>query len=124
LDAESALRLVEPRLADVLFILTITNSVVNPYVYGSYASEMRTKCLKWFWPDLLRRRQQQQVQQQQLLLRQQRRGRPAADGASLGHCATASVPNCGVAVVAPAARRAESLRISRRKYYERNDARG
>ena len=48
LDPASALRHVDPRVADVLFILTITNSVVNPYVYGSYASEMRTKCLSWF----------------------------------------------------------------------------
>ena len=33
----------------ILFIpfQTISNSVVNPYVYGSYASEMRGKCLKW-----------------------------------------------------------------------------
>ena len=48
LDQASAERLVDPRLADVLFILTISNSVVNPYVYGSYASEMRGKCLKWW----------------------------------------------------------------------------
>lgn len=48
IDSDSAMRSVDPRVADVLFILTITNSVVNPYVYGSYASEMRTKCLKWF----------------------------------------------------------------------------
>jgi hypothetical protein len=47
LDQASAEQLVDPRLADVLFILTISNSVVNPYVYGSYASEMRGKCLKW-----------------------------------------------------------------------------
>jgi hypothetical protein len=113
------MRLVEPRLADVLFILTITNSVVNPYVYGSYASEMRTKCLSWFWPDLLRRRQQQQQQQaqqqQHLMLRQNRRRPAGQEAVSLGHCATASVPNCGVSVVAPVARRSESLRINRRK---------
>jgi hypothetical protein len=30
---------VDPRVADVLFILTLTNSVVNPYVYGSYARD-------------------------------------------------------------------------------------
>ena len=40
-DPESVQRSLDPRIADVLFILTITNSVVNPYVYGSYASEMR-----------------------------------------------------------------------------------
>ena len=40
-DPESVQRSMDPRIADVLFILTITNSVVNPYVYGSYASEMR-----------------------------------------------------------------------------------
>eukprot|EP00094_Tigriopus_californicus_P005556 TCALIF_05353-PA protein Name:"Similar to Gonadotropin-releasing hormone II receptor (Clarias gariepinus)" AED:0.13 eAED:0.15 QI:0/0.5/0.2/1/1/1/5/0/486 len=48
IDSDSVEKSVDPRVADVLFILTITNSVVNPYVYGSYASEMRTKCLKWF----------------------------------------------------------------------------
>ena len=48
MDSASALRHVDPRVADVLFILTLTNSVVNPYVYGSYASETRTKCFKWF----------------------------------------------------------------------------
>ena len=48
LDMESAKRLIDARFADVMFILTITNSVVNPYVYGSYASEMRAKCFKWF----------------------------------------------------------------------------
>ncbi len=40
-DSESAIRSVDPRVADVLFILSLTNSVVNPYVYGSYASETR-----------------------------------------------------------------------------------
>ena len=47
-DPVSAQAAVDPRVADVLFILTITNSVVNPYIYGSYASEMRSKFLKWF----------------------------------------------------------------------------
>lgn len=41
LDPESAMESVDPRVADVLFILSLTNSVVNPYVYGSYASETR-----------------------------------------------------------------------------------
>ena len=45
---ESAMKSIDPRVADVLFILTLTNSVVNPYVYGSYASEMRSKCFQWF----------------------------------------------------------------------------
>ncbi len=48
MDPDSAEKGVDPRVADVLFVLTITNSVVNPYVYGSYASEMRNKCFKWF----------------------------------------------------------------------------
>ena len=47
IDSESAERSVDPRVADVLFILSLANSVVNPYVYGSYASEMRSKVFKW-----------------------------------------------------------------------------
>ncbi len=45
IDRESAMASVDPRVADVLFILTLTNSVVNPYVYGSYASETRCEIL-------------------------------------------------------------------------------
>ncbi len=48
---ESAMHHMDPRLADVLFILSLTNSVLNPYVYGSYASEMRSMRFR------LRRRQ-------------------------------------------------------------------
>lgn len=46
-DRESAEK-VDPRLQDALFIMAVSNSCMNPLVYGSYALNFRRECTTCF----------------------------------------------------------------------------
>lgn len=51
-DRESAEK-VDTRLQDLLFIMAVSNSCVNPLVYGSYAMNFKRECrycCRCFWP--------------------------------------------------------------------------
>lgn len=39
LDFETAEKLVDPRIREVLFVTAVSNSCVNPFLYGNYMKE-------------------------------------------------------------------------------------